>query len=63
MAGNKQSGRKRIYEDDERVLINFYMKKSEVEKLNKMAKELCNNNRTILITQTLERLIKTYESK
>ena len=63
MAGNENSGRKRIYEDDERVLINFYMKKSEVEKLNKMAKELCNNNRTILITQTLERLIKTYESK
>ena len=61
MAGNRNSGRKSEFEQP--VQVHFYMEKNEVDILNKIAKEFAGNNRSRLITQTLRRLISTYESK
>lgn len=61
MAGNRNSGRKKI--SDTRVEVHFKMEQDLVDKLNNIAKEVTNNNRTTLIVETLKRLIQTYESR
>lgn len=61
MAGNQNSGRKNMFNNP--VEIHFQMEKEEAEKLNKIAKQYTNNNRSELIKQTLRRIIETYDKK
>ena len=59
MGGNENSGRKKKLKNP--TQIHFYMEKEDVESLNEMAEKFSNNNRSDLITETLKRLINTYE--
>ena len=59
MAGNKNSGRKKMFKGP--VQLHFTMEHSDVLKLNEIAEKLCNNNRSELIKQTLKRVIEQYE--
>ena len=61
MVGNQNSGRRNIFNNP--VDIRFQMEKEDVEKLNQIAKNYCNNNRSELILKTLKRLINKYESR
>lgn len=59
MAGNKNSGRKNMFEKP--VQLHFTMEHSDVAILNEIAEKLCDNNRSELIKKTLKRVIESYE--
>lgn len=61
MAGDKNSGRKNMFVNP--VEIHFQMEEEEANKLNEIAKDYTNNNRSELIKQTLRRIIEAYDKK
>jgi len=60
---NRKNSGRRIRYKKKRVQLNILIDEDDLQKIDEIAEKFTDNNRTLLITQTLKRLIATYEQQ